>query len=97
MSSEPESPELRQARRYVRKLRGFYALLLTAVAVSALAGAVNAVTTPGRWWVLWVVFGFAVALVFSALDVFGRRLWLGADWERRQIDRQLARQRQGRG
>lgn len=73
----------------MRKLRGFYSLLATAVGVIALAAAINLVTTPGRLWFLWVAVGFAVAIAFSALDVFGRNLWLGSDWERRQIGRRL--------
>lgn len=90
-TAEPDPADLKEARRYVRKLRGFYALLATAVGVIALTAAVNLVTTPGRLWFPWVVFGFAAAIAFSAADVFGRNLWLDSDWERRQIDRRLRR------
>lgn len=86
-----DATDLKEARRYVRKLRGFFALLATAAVVTALTAAINLVATPGRLWFLWVVFGFAVAIAFSALDVFGRNLWLGSDWERRQIDKRLRR------
>ncbi len=91
--AEPDSAELRETRRYVRRLRDFYTLLATAVLVIALTATINLVTAPHRLWFLWVVFGFAVAVAFSALRVFGRSLWLGPDWERRQIERRL---RQGR-
>jgi hypothetical protein len=91
----PDAADLKEARRYVRKLRGFYTLLATAAGVIALTAAINLATTPARLWFLWVVFGFAVAIAFSALDVFGRNLWLGSDWERRQINR-LLRQLQER-
>jgi len=83
----PESHDLRATRRHVHRLRGFYTLLATAVLVIALTATVNLVTAPDRLWFLWVVFGFAVAIAFSALDVFGRHLWLGPAWERRQIER----------
>lgn len=92
--NDTDSTDLREARRYVRRLRSFYTLLVTAALVIALTAAVNLVTTPGRLWFLWVVFGFAVAIAFSALDVFGRRLWLGPDWERRQIERRLRQLRE---
>lgn len=88
-TAETDPADLKEARRYVRKLRGFYTLLATAVGVLALTAAINLVTTPGRLWFPWVAFGFAVAIAISALDAFGRDLWLGADWERRQIDRRL--------
>lgn len=86
---EPDPADLKEAHRHVRKLRRFFALLLVAAGVIALTATINLLTAPERFWFLWVVFGFAVAIAFSALDVFGRNLWLGPDWERRQIDRRL--------
>jgi hypothetical protein len=91
-----QSTEYREARRPVRKLRDFHLLVLTAVAVIAPAATVNLLRTPERLWFPWVVFAFAVAIAFSALDVFGRNLWLGSDWERRQIDRRLRQIRERR-
>lgn len=89
--AETDNADLKEACRWVRKLREFYTLLLTAAGIIALTATVNLLTTPGRLWFLWVVFGFAVAIAFSALNVFGRNLWLGSDWERRQIDKRLRR------
>lgn len=89
-----ETPEYREARRYVRKLRDFHALLLTAVAVIALTATINLVRSPDRLWFLWVVFGFAIAIAFSALDLFGRRYWLGPEWEKRQIEKRLQQMRE---
>lgn len=86
---EPDPADLKEARRHVRKLRRFFALLLVAAGVIALTATINLLTSPQRLWFLWVVFGFAVAIGFSALEVFGRNLWLGPDWEQRQIDRRL--------
>jgi hypothetical protein len=88
-TAEMENADLKEARRWVRKLRGFYILLATAAGVIALTATVKLLTTPDRLWFLWVVFGFAVAIAFSALNLFGRNLWLGSEWERRQIDRRL--------
>jgi fatty acid desaturase len=92
-SSAPDRSAEVSARRQVRKLREFYQLCLTAVFVIALTGVVNALTAPGHWWSLWVVFGFAVAIAFSALDTFGRGLWLGRDWEERKVRELLGRDR----
>lgn len=86
-------PRSREARRYVKALREFYGLLLLSVAVIAVTGIVNVLTSPGRWWFLWVVFGMGVAVLFSGLRVFGRSRYFGADWEARQIQRYLERGR----
>ena len=40
-----------------------------------------------------VVFGMGVAVLFSGLRVFGRSRYFGADWEARQIQRYLERDR----
>lgn len=96
LPNDTDRADLREARRHVHRLRGFYTLLVTAALVIALTATVNLVTTPGRLWFLWVVFGFAVAIAFSALDVFGRQVWLGPDWERRQVERRLRQLRESR-
>ncbi|MCA3216974.1 MAG: 2TM domain-containing protein [Burkholderiales bacterium] len=83
--TSPDDPLLDTARRDVRRLRSFYSLLGTALLVIALTSVVNVLTSPGRWWFLWVVFGFGVAIAFSAFDLWVRRRWLGPDWERRQV------------
>jgi fatty acid desaturase len=80
------------ARRQVRKLRDFYQLCLTAALVIPFLAVVNVLTSPGRWWIGWVIFGFAAAIAFTALDTFGRRLWLGREWEERKVRELLGRE-----
>jgi hypothetical protein len=50
-------------------------------------------TSPGRWWLYWVAFGFAVAITFRAVHLFGVHHLLGPEWERRQVERRLVRSR----
>jgi fatty acid desaturase len=91
--ASPSDPTVREkaARAYVKRLGSFYNLCAVAVLVIALSVVVNYVTSPGRWWAWWVVFGFAVAIAFSALDTFGRRRWFGRDWEERKVRELLDR------
>lgn len=84
-AAAPMDPVEADARRYVRRLRKFYELCAIAVLVIGLCAVVNVVTSPNRLWVLWVVFGFAVAIAFSALETFGRGRWLGREWEERRV------------
>jgi hypothetical protein len=83
-------PDLANARKYVKRLREFYRLLAVAVLVTGLTAAIN-LMTGGRLWFYWVIVGFGVALAFSALDTFGRHLWLGRDWQDRKLRAVLAR------
>jgi hypothetical protein len=82
--------DLADARKYVKRLRDFYQLLAVAVLVTGLSAAVNLVTG-GRLWFYWVIVGFGIAIAFSALDTFGRHLWLGRDWQERKLRAVLAR------
>lgn len=91
MDPIPTEVRQREARRYVKALREFYGLVFTSFAVIAITGAVNVLTSPGRWWFAWVALGMAVAVLFSALRLFGRSRFLGAAWEARQIQRYLER------
>jgi fatty acid desaturase len=88
-----EAEALHRARKQIKRLRDFYVLCGTALLVIALTAVVNLVTDPGRLWFLWVVFGFALAIGFSALDVFARDRVLGPAWEERKLREILERQR----
>lgn len=85
MSSETSLVAEEEARRYVRALREFWWLLLVAVLVVAACATVNLLTAPGRWWFVWVVFGFGVALAFKAVRLFALRNFLGSEWEERKV------------
>lgn len=80
-----EDARVARARSYVRDLREFYRLLGTAALVLAITFTVNYVTNPGRWWFLWVAFGFGVALAFSGFRLLLRGRLFGADWEERKV------------
>lgn len=84
--------ERQEARKYVKRLRDFYQLLLVAVLVIALTAIVN-LTQGGRIWFHWVVIAFGIALALSAFDTFGRGLWLGRAWQERKAREYLARRR----
>lgn len=87
-----DAADAQEARRHVKRLRSFYQLLLVAVLVVVFTAAVN-LLQGGRIWFHWVIFGFGIALAFSALDAFGRDLWLGRAWQERKEREYLARRR----
>ncbi|HUL67117.1 MAG TPA: 2TM domain-containing protein [Burkholderiaceae bacterium] len=91
-TTDPQQQALElRARAHVQQLRSFYRLLGTAALVLAITFTVNYVTTPGRWWFLWVAFGFGIAIAFSGLNLLLRGRWLGAEWEERKVREYLER------
>ncbi|MDE3010471.1 MAG: helix-turn-helix domain-containing protein [Pseudomonadota bacterium] len=85
------SPDEVLALRHVRNLRGFYTHLLQYLLVVAGLAAVNLWLSPHYLWFLWVLFGWGVGIMSHALSVFQLLPWLGADWERRQVEKRLGR------
>lgn len=81
----------REAFRYVRRLRSFYAHALQYVLVVALLLAINLVFTPEYLWVLWVVFGWGIGLASHGIGVFRPSWPFGPEWERRLVERRLGR------
>lgn len=93
--SAPPHPDTRPeeilALRHVRKLRGFYTHLMQYLLVVAGLAAVNLWLSPHYLWFLWVLLGWGLGLMSHALSVFQLLPWLGADWERRQVEKRLGR------
>jgi hypothetical protein len=77
--------KIARAKRRVAAMKGFYAHLLVFVLVLAGLFAINA-ASGGRWWILWVLFGWGIGVVAHALAVFGRTPQAIAEWEKRKVD-----------
>lgn len=89
--SATQSAEEQLAFNQVRKLKAFYIHLTRYVVVSALLTAVNVFASPHRWWVQWVILGWGVGVLMHGLRVSERFGGLGADWEKKQVEKRLGR------
>ncbi len=89
--SESQSAEEILAFNQVRKLKGFYIHLAQYVLVIALLTVINALTTPNRWWVQWVIMGWGVGVFFHWLQVSDRFSLFGSKWEKEQVEKRLGR------
>ena len=89
--SETQSAEEILAFNQVRKLKGFYIHLAQYVLVIALLTVINALTTPNRWWVQWVVMGWGVGVFFHWLQISERFSLFGSKWEKEQVEKRLGR------
>ena len=89
--SESQSAEEILAFNQVRKLKGFYIHLAQYVLVVALLAVINALTTPNRWWVQWVILGWGVGVFFHWLQISERFGLFGSKWEKEQVEKRLGR------
>ena len=80
-----------EAIEYVQELKAFYTH--AAVFAVGIIGIfiVNLMTSPGYLWAIWALVGWGMGLAIHAVTVFGVNGTLGADWERRQIEKRLKR------
>ena len=89
--SESQSAEEILAFNQVRKLKGFYIHLAQYVLVVALLAVINALTTPNRWWVQWVIMGWGIGVFFHWLQISERFSFFGSKWEKEQVEKRLGR------
>jgi transcriptional regulator with XRE-family HTH domain len=89
--SETQSAEEILAFNQVRKLKDFYIHLAQYVLVIALLTVINALTTPNRWWVQWVIMGWGIGVFFHWLQISERFSLFGSKWEKEQVEKRLGR------
>ena len=89
--SETQSAEEILAFNQVRKLKGFYFHLAQYVLTVALLTVINALTTPNRWWVQWVIMGWGIGVFFHWLQISERFGLFGSKWEKEQVEKRLGR------
>ncbi len=89
--SETQSAEEILAFNQVRKLKDFYIHLANYVLVIAVLTIVNALTTPNRWWVQWVIIGWGIGVFSHWLQISERFSLFGSKWEKDQVEKRLGR------
>jgi hypothetical protein len=80
---------LAEARRRLAALKGFYIHLTVFVLVVGALVLVNSLTG-GRWWVVWVFFGWGIGVLAHGAAVSARGSRALAAWEERKLAAYLA-------
>ena len=75
----------------VREIKGFYSHLVSFLTIITALTLLNASMEVDYWWVLWVIMGWGIGLASHAIEAFDLLLWLGPDWEKREIEKRLGR------
>ncbi len=87
-----EDLALKLAYRRMRRLRSFYLHLVPYCIVTPSLFALNLWhASGGPYWAFWPALGWGIGLLFHAARVFGWSSFLGADWEKRQVEKYLGR------
>jgi fatty acid desaturase len=79
------------ARKRVESIRGFYVHLMIYLTVNGGLLLLDAILGDG-WWFYWIAVPWGIGLAANAVAVFSDRLF-GPEWEARQVDKILTRQR----
>lgn len=85
------SDEERAAFKKVKKIKDFYISFAIYIVVTSFLAIIDYITSPDFWWVQWVIFGWGVSMVIMAFEAFGRWSFFDAQWEKRQVEKQLNR------
>jgi hypothetical protein len=83
------------ARRFVRRKRSFYTILVVYLALCLLWFAIDMLTGTDDLWFYWPVLGAGVIVAVIGIAMFGIGGLFGAGWERQQVDKYLERRGPG--
>ena len=89
--SNTSSPEEQLAFAKVRRIKGFYIHLAQYIIIICALAVINLVTYPSRLWFVWPAIGWGIGIAVHAAATFGFVPFFGADWERKQVEKQLGR------
>lgn len=85
--SSPDQDALayEKAVKRVKEIKKFYGNLLSFCVFMPFIFFINWRTTPGYWWAVWPLLGWGIAMIISAVKLFG----IGKDWEEKQIQKHM--------
>jgi 2TM domain len=91
MSPQESSGYLEEARRHVRRKRILYTAVAIWLALSVMWYAIDMLDDSSATWFYWPMMGTGIAVAITGLVLLGIGGPFGPAWERREIERYLAR------
>ena len=82
---------MQEARRYVRRKRILITIIGIWLALCLMWFVIDLLDDSSSWWFYWPMLGTGIAVAITAIILFGIGGLMGADWERREIDKYLGR------
>lgn len=74
-----------KAANRVKEIKKFYSGLISFCIFIPFIFFINWQTSPRYWWAFWPLFGWGIAIIISAVKLFG----IGKDWEEKQIQKYM--------
>lgn len=82
--------KMEKVQRRVRRMRQFYASVVTFFFVNILLVVINLWTNPHNLWFYWVTIIWGIVLIAQAFNLFTiRDHFLGDEWEKKKINELL--------
>jgi transcriptional regulator with XRE-family HTH domain len=75
----------------VRKIRRFYIHLVQYALVISVLAIINLATHPSKLWFIWPALGWGIGIFAHAAAIYNVIPFLGAEWERKQVEKELGR------
>jgi len=85
------SADEERAIQQVKEIKGFYTHLVQFVVIVTALAFINHMTSPGHYWVIWVIIGWGAGIVAHGLTAFEMFSIFSASWEKRQIEKRINR------
>jgi len=86
--------ELLNAKKRVKKIKGFYKHLMTYVLVNGFLILLNVFSAKdGDYWFVFPLMGWGIGLLAHAANTFNWLPFLGKDWENRKIKQLMEEER----
>lgn len=85
------STEEKKVLQQVKEIKGFYTHLIQFVVIVSALGLINHMTSPGHYWIVWVIIGWGAGIIAHGLSVFEVFNLFGVDWEKKQVEKRLGK------
>jgi transcriptional regulator with XRE-family HTH domain len=79
------------AFEHVRKLKRFYIHLIQYIVVISGLALLNLINSPQHLWFIYPALGWGIGILSHACAVFNLIPFLGAEWEKQQVEKRLGR------
>ncbi len=86
---DEDDPKYIRAKARVARVRSFYVNLSSYLLVNIILIIINFIVDPDNLWFYWVTLIWGVFLIFQAFTTFSNAAILGADWEKKKIQKYM--------
>ncbi len=85
MKLDTNAERYKKAQEHIKEIKSFYMHLSAYCIIIPALAIFNLITSPGYLWFLFSMTGWGAGVALHAANVFGPKIFLGKDWEKRKI------------